>query len=66
MSRTVLLIACIALGCTVGYVGWLMSGSQWWYLAIPGAIAAVWLMVANPERCLSRDGQSTADGDSAA
>jgi hypothetical protein len=62
MRRLVLFVVCLALGCTVGLVGWLMSGSQWWYLAIPGAMAAGWLMVANPEQCMPREEHGAGGG----
>jgi len=65
MHRLVLLLACLAVGGAVGFTGWALSGSQWWYLAIPAAIAAGWLKLANPVRCLppqpgSRSGGSAA------
>jgi hypothetical protein len=66
VRRAILFIVCLALGCVVGFVGWYVSGSQWWYLAVPGALAAGWLMVANPERCLLHQGHGTGGGDSAA
>jgi hypothetical protein len=48
-------MACIALGCLVGVLGSRVSGSAWWYLAIPGAVAAAWLFVADPQRCARRN-----------
>jgi Integrase core domain len=50
----------------VGLLGWYLSGSQWWYLAVPGALAAGWLGVANPERCLPQQGHNSRGGKSAA
>jgi len=55
--RAALLIVCLLLGGVVGFVGVAVSGSPWWYLAIPGAVAAGWLAVANPENCIARTGQ---------
>lgn len=34
--------------------GSVASGNQWWFLAIPTFIAAGWLAVAEPERCLAK------------
>ena len=52
MQRLLLFVTCLALGCAVGFVGWHLSGSEWWFLAVPGVITAGWLAVANPEQCL--------------
>jgi hypothetical protein len=57
LRRIVFLLLCVALGFALGFAGSLLSGSHWWYLAIPGAIAAGWLAVANPERCTVAEGQ---------
>jgi hypothetical protein len=66
LRRTVLLVLSLAAGCAVGCVGSLLSGSHWWFLAVPGAVAGAWLIVANPERCLSHERQSKGSGGSAA
>ena len=50
-GRLLLLLACLALGTAIGFVGYWFSGAQDWFLAIPGAVAAGWLFVANPEAC---------------
>ena len=52
MPRPLLLVACVALGLAIGWAGHALTGSQWWFLAIPGAMAIAWLFVANPEKCL--------------
>lgn len=57
MRRVALFVICLVLGAAVGVVGFMVSGSQWWYVAIPGALAAGWLTVANPEHCMPREGQ---------
>jgi hypothetical protein len=57
LRRIVLFVICLLLGTAVGVVGFMASGSQWWYVAIPGALAAGWLTIANPERCMPREGQ---------
>ena len=54
VRRLLLFILCFALGIGVGIVGSAASGSQWWFLAIPTFIAAGWLAVAEPERCLAK------------
>jgi hypothetical protein len=56
MRRLTLFILCLSLGLAVGIIGSTASGSQWWFLAIPTFIAAGWLAVAEPERCLAKDG----------
>jgi len=66
VRRAVLFVVCLLLGCVVGFVGDAASGSPWWYLAIPGAIAAGWLAVANPESCVARTGQDPGGGSGAA
>jgi hypothetical protein len=66
LRRTVLLVLCLAAGCAVGFIGSLLSSSHWWYLAVPGAVAGAWVIVANPERCLPHEGQSKGSGGSAA
>jgi hypothetical protein len=55
MQRLIILLACLALGSFAGFIGWAASGSQWWWLAIPGSIAAGWLKLANPEQCLPQE-----------
>ena len=54
MRRGLLLVLCLALGGLIGFIGAQVSGSDWWYVAIPGAVAAGWLRVANPENCVQR------------
>lgn len=60
MRRAVLFAICLLAGSVVGFVGVALTGSQWWYVAIPGALALGWLAVANPERCMPREGQARA------
>ena len=52
MSRPMLLLVCAVIGATIGASGWLLGGSQLWFLAVPASIAAGWLVVADPTRCL--------------
>ena len=49
--RLKLLILCLALGLLVALLGQALLASGWWWLALPGAIAAGWLAVADPTRC---------------
>lgn len=49
--RFMLLIACLAAGSAAGALGALATGSEWWYLAVPVALALGWLRVGTPERC---------------
>jgi hypothetical protein len=65
MQRIVLFLACLAVGLAVGLMGFFATGSQWWYLAIPGAMAAGWLVVANPEHCMAIERQVKSGGSSA-
>lgn len=49
--RFTLLVVCLAAGAATGALGALATGSEWWYIAIPIALAAGWLRVGTPERC---------------
>jgi len=55
MRRALLLIICLGGGGVVGAVGEQFSGNEWWYLAIPIAVAVGWLFVGSPENCVPRD-----------
>jgi hypothetical protein len=50
VRRALLLVGCLGLGSVVGAIGTQASGSDWWYVAIPAAVAMGWLLVANPVR----------------
>jgi len=50
--RAALLVFCLLVGTGVGFLGHLFTGSQWWFAAIPAAVAGAWLVVANPQRCV--------------
>lgn len=50
-KRVGLLVACIALGSAIGWLGARFSGSDAWYLAIPACMALVWLVIADPSQC---------------
>lgn len=54
--RLAWLLACTALGAGVALAGHLFSGSQWWSLAIPAAVAAGWLFFGDPTQCDPPDG----------
>ncbi|MBL8346252.1 MAG: hypothetical protein JNN03_12480 [Rubrivivax sp.] len=51
-GRMALLALCLAAGTAVGIGGFLFTGSQWWFAAIPAAVAGAWLVVADPQRCV--------------
>ena len=54
-SRTSLrvwaLLAVLAVGALVGASGVWLTGSQYWFLAIPASLATGWLFLANPLAC---------------
>lgn len=52
LSRMLLLLALLAAGAAVGVLGQWLSGSALWYLAIPLALAAGWLWVADITQCV--------------
>lgn len=54
MRRLKLLILCLALGVLVALTGQAVAVSPWWWLAVPVAVAAGWLLVADPTRCEPR------------
>jgi len=49
--RLAWLLACLVVGGFAGATGSALTGNAYWYLAIPAAIAAGWLFVADPEQC---------------
>jgi len=51
LGRVLWLLACVALGTAVGVLCRALTGSDFGYLAIPGAVALGWLFVANPAEC---------------
>ena len=53
--RLLLLLAAAAAAWLVGAVGSALSGNAYWYAAIPAAVAAGWLFVADPSRCKRPD-----------
>ena len=50
-ARAIALVAVLSTGALVGAAGSLLTGSQHWFLAIPGALAVGWLFLANPLAC---------------
>ncbi|HMS27098.1 MAG TPA: hypothetical protein PKC80_06955 [Burkholderiaceae bacterium] len=50
-ARLGLLLACVAAGTVIGWVGQHFTGNDWWYAAIFGVTAIAWLLVANPDDC---------------
>ena len=53
--RITLLLLCLVAGAAFGAAGQWLTGSAWGYLAMPALLAAAWLFVADPERCLRTD-----------
>ncbi len=51
-QRVRLLAMCLALGTLVAVLGQALVASAAWWLAIPVALAAGWLLVADPTRCM--------------
>jgi hypothetical protein len=49
--RLAALLALLALGALVAAAGVWLGGSQLWVLAVPAALTAGWLMLANPQAC---------------
>ncbi len=51
MRRLAWLLACVALGLGAGFAGLLLTGNQAWFLALPVALVAGWLVLADPTQC---------------
>lgn len=51
LGRLVLLVSCSAVGAVIGFIGSSLTGSDFWYLAVPLLIVIAWLFVANPSEC---------------
>ena len=51
--RAIALVAVLSAGALIGAAGNWLTGSQYWFLAIPGALAVGWLFLANPLACPS-------------
>jgi len=51
--RLLLLLACIALGLAIGFVGQAITSQSVWFLAVPICIAIGWLFVADPAECVA-------------
>lgn len=49
--RAIALLAVLGTGGLLGAAGYWLTGSQHWFLAIPGALAVGWLFLANPLAC---------------
>lgn len=52
LRRFLWLLACMAVGMTVGFAGFHFTADQAWFLAVPIALAAGWLIFANPDQCM--------------
>ena len=51
--RFLLLLACIALGLVIGFVGQAVTSKSVWFLAVPVCVAIGWLFVADPAKCVA-------------
>jgi hypothetical protein len=49
--RLTWLLACVGAGALIGWAGSTLTGATLWYLAIPVAVAAGWLLLADPTKC---------------
>lgn len=49
--RVLALLALLATGAVLGAAAAWLTGSQYWFLAIPAALAIGWLFLANPLAC---------------
>jgi hypothetical protein len=52
LKRLAWLLACFFTGLAAALAGSELAGNDYWYLAIPAAIAAGWLFLANPAECV--------------
>lgn len=50
-KRLIWLLASVALGVSIGFVGSTLTGNQIWYTAIPAIMAVGWLFFADPSQC---------------
>lgn len=50
-ARVWALAAVVALGSTMSAIGYGLTGSQFWFLALPAVMAVAWLVIANPQEC---------------
>jgi hypothetical protein len=63
-ARLAALGALLALGSLVAAAGIWLGGSQLWVLTLPAALAAGWLMLANPQACAPGAGRPGAEAHS--
>lgn len=56
------LLCSVGAGLALGVTGAWVTGNQAWYLALPAALAAGWLFLANPAACAARSGGSAGAG----
>lgn len=49
--RLIWLASSVATGAALGTAGYVVSDSQYWFLAVPASMAAAWLFVGTPEQC---------------
>jgi hypothetical protein len=54
--RLLWLVVALGVGLAVSAAGYSFSGSQYWFLALPVALAAAWLFIGTPEQCMPKAG----------
>ncbi len=58
-KRLTWLLVCLGVGVLVGVAGSALTDNFYWYLAIPAAVAAGWLVVADPSACEPSPGRGS-------
>ncbi len=53
--RIFLLLACLAVGGAIGFVGQSLTSRSEWFLAVPTCLIVAWLFVADPTECAAPD-----------
>ena len=59
--RLVWLVGCIALGLSIGFVGFHFTADSAWFLALPAVLAVGWFAIADPTQCLPSTQRSAND-----
>ena len=59
--RLVWLVGCIALGLSIGFVGFHFTADSAWFLALPAVLTVGWFAIADPTQCLPPQQRGTSD-----
>jgi hypothetical protein len=62
MKRVLLMLASLGLGLLISVLGFLVTGNELWFLALPLLLSMGWLFVSNPARVLPPDPNAPARG----